>query len=322
MTFSNGLVATLFRSARGRFRKCLCAGGALLMAAAAVGPVAIAQDAAPAPDRRPPASKAAGQSRNDPPGKSTTNPGRPARPNAKRSMDEFGIFGLAQLEPEDRGPVRDELERDQLLAFAGEKFPRVARLLSRAQKARPVEFERRLNEMAPRLRQIRRVYSENPKLGDLFRDMTQNFWELRPLIREARSLPADAPRRNELLAKIRPVVAENIQLECDALVERADSFDRRRGAVATRRFNAFVDPATSLNDVPIEFADLVVRFRKETDPAAKARIEADLRQSLDDFLDEEIALMRERAARKRAAGDDEVNARIRILLEPPGGDRP
>jgi hypothetical protein len=74
--------------------------------------------------------------------------------------------------------------------------------------------------------------------------------------------------------------------------------------------------------MPPEYRDLAERRRAAATDEERGVIDAELRAAVADFVDEEIALLRDRAERKREHVDREVDGRLRRMMREARRDAP
>lgn len=233
------------------------------------------------------------------------------RGNNPRQMLE-SLFGdeleFIRPQPQDNRPVADD-EEGPLLTFARDHFPRAYRVLITMKERRDEAYRRRLNEFAPRLRHLRRLYERSPEIGNVVSKLMTNFLEAQPLLRKFRSLPSNSPDRAATLDKLRGLIGQNVQLESQVAELKAADLQARRVNIINRRFiHMMTEPGP-----PAEFADLVKAIRECKESDARSKLETELKSSLGDFLDEEISLLRERSRRLKNDENEEIEARVRRL---------
>ncbi len=220
---------------------------------------------------------------------------------------------------EDRGPLEPG-EDAELLAFAQEHMPRLHEALAALRTANPQLFQRKLGENAPRLRHLRRVFQASPELGQLIRKYSENQFELQRLARRLRLRPGSEATAEQIVQEARPLVAENVQLEIDALELLRSLLDRHRGARIEARMRYLQDPAADLTAEPEWVRQLVGRLRAAgTAESERAAATAELRAGIEGQVEAEIAAAGERAAEMRERGAAEVDERLERFRE--GGRR-
>jgi hypothetical protein len=265
--------------------------------------------------------------RNPPPqvddelGQDAAQPDQPGRPIHRRPPPGRGGFPLGlplPPSPEDEGPLKPG-ELDALMEFARVSLPEMHGLMQRMRDRNPAEFERRFGERAPRLRFLKRVFEQNPRLGELILQHTRKQKDIMRARQAVRRSPEDGRLRREAMLYMRDRVAESIQAEAQIFDElanmlaanRAGEVDKWLGVLLAADFDPIAQPPRVR-----EMLDAYQTAAAESQPA----IEQELRAHVERRLDDRIEGLRRRAERLRQAGPREVDARIQHLME--GPDRP
>ena len=216
---------------------------------------------------------------------------------------------------EDRGPLKPG-EDAELLAFAQEHMPRLHEALAALRTANPQLFQRKLGENAPRLRHLRRVFQASPELGQLIRKYSENQFELQRLARQLRPRPGSEAAAERVVQEARPLVAENVQIEIEALELLQKQLQEHRAVRIAARMRYLQDRGADLAAEPEWVQQLVERWRaaggSDSERAAAA---AELRAGIERQVEAEIAAAGERAAEMRERGAAEVDARLERFRE-------
>jgi hypothetical protein len=218
---------------------------------------------------------------------------------------------LFQVEPEDERPLAPG-EEDVLLDFARENLPVASALLERLRQSNPARFRQRLQEQAPQLRHLRRLYERSPALGRILRQHIENMFETQRLIRE---LPRDTSPTDEQLAAIRAKMQANVNLEVEALNTLAAELESTRDERITRRVDALLADAGATTEEPEELKAATATYFAATSEAARAAAAQQVRAAVEQQMTREIARLRQRSA---ALADDvagETERRLQRLLE-------
>jgi hypothetical protein len=255
-----------------------------------------------------------------------TSPRRHARgPTSRQGME--GLFrGLFRAAPEDQGPLRPG-EADELLAFAARHTPRLFRPLDELRQRDQHRFALKMAEHAPRLRHLRRIYERSPEMGALVQAYAGELVAIERKISSLRELRASATDSAEYVAALEDVrirVAQNVDRECDALELMANHLEAEREDRIAGRV-AYLTGGDTLQVPETEaLTALVSAFEECATDAEREAVRQKMRAEITRELQAEIAGLRIRAERLRAEKFDEVERRLRHLLEPParrGGRR-
>ncbi len=273
----------------------------------------------------------AADDRGDPPrrGQHRGQPDHRGRFDRQRGHGPRDLLGLRGTElarylftptPEDRGPLEPG-EEETLLAFAREHAPRIHFLMQRIKQRDPDRFAAELEEHAPRLRQLKRLFELDPQLARLVKSHAENRFRARRLIRVLHRAPEDSARYQEATRLMRNLLAENVELEINALETLAEQIDKQAEKRAMARLELVLDDEEVLAQAPRPVQELV---REMQDVAANGGSE-NLRHRLLSMLRRQIAddaqQMRTRAAAMAEDLDGEVDRRfdkLKNMLEQRG----
>jgi hypothetical protein len=288
-------------------------GLSLVMAVLLIGmPAAVAQEQPPGePPPRPP-----GERRDR----------RPPRPPHEGRPGDHGPPGFPlglplPPSPEDEGPLRPG-EADELVEFARRSLPDLYPLLKRMRDRNPAEFEQRLAERAPRLRFLRRIFGQNPRLGDLIVDHSRSLREIGRARQALPRFPRQSPQHREAVAFLRERVAVSLRIEAQVFEELGDMLAANRPAEIDRWVERMLAPDFDALAQPPAMRELIAQVHA-ADDETRPVLEAELRGQVERRIDDRIEGLRTRAARLREAGPEEVDRRLRRILDAPGPpDRP
>ncbi len=208
-----------------------------------------------------------------------------------------------------------EGEADRLLQFARHRMPRVYEALQRLRETNPQGFQRRLADLAPRLRQLRRLYEQDPALGDLLVEHVRNVERLnriRMFVARNRNRP-EALRR--AAAEARRAIVALRRIEIDVLTRRIEQLRRDRDAQIEEMLGRLTDPDAELLAEPPEIRRIVGRLRRAANDRERAAIEQQLRRICEHRIDERIAALRERIGRMRRNAAVEIDRRVQRFIE-------
>ncbi|MCH8805543.1 MAG: hypothetical protein IH986_05595 [Planctomycetes bacterium] len=244
---------------------------------------------------------------------------RPHRGDRRRSR----MPGLLPGRPSeaDRGPLQPG-EDQELLAFARERVPDVYRLLKRFQERNPRQFREKLGEFAPWLRQLRRVFANNPALGDLIVQHAENDHRIRRGVRAWHRARDKPDVRGRMENAIRERVAKNLRLDCQILDLRAEQLEEHGETWTDERLARLLDPERDLAAEPPRLREVAEAYRTAEADEEREELREQLRLTITEQLEGRIAGMRSRATRIREHGAEEVDRRVDRMLQPRPGRRP
>ena len=269
--------------------------------------------------------KGQGQGRATQPARPSDEGGQRARRrgdgNSERQAEDVArrLFGV---EPEDQGPLQPG-EEEELLEFAREHMPRLARAMQWVHDRNPERFRERMAQYAPRLRHLRRIYAENPRVGDVVRQYAENLVEIERGVRNVRGAPTSSPSFQRDVQSIRGLVARNVGLEGDALEALASEMDSHRGERIELRVAYVTGADADLAASPPALRELVAAYQAATTDADRSAQRDAVRAEVARQIGVEIDALRERVARIRQHAGEEVDRRMERLLDKrgPGGGK-
>lgn len=227
--------------------------------------------------------------------------------------------------PEDRGPLRAG-EADALLEFARERAPRIYRAMVGLRERSPDRFRFRLEQAAPRLRHLKRVYELSPRLGELLERHARTMFDLEQLRRELGELRAvDRPAFEREVVRLRPLLAEMMTIELDALDALAGQLEVRFERNVEERVHALLSDEVFLEDKPPAIRALVAEIRAAEGTDAEV-LRAQLHAAVSHHLRGEVEMLRRRAQDARTYLEVAIEHRFernrRWLERPPGPPHP
>ena len=268
----------------------------------------------PPPGAHPPPGRFGGPPFGGPPGPPFDGP----PPGLFRRFDN--PMNLFRPVPADgRPPARGEV--DALIDLAIEKVPRLGRRLRATREQRPFLFERRFaREFLPILRQLKRLYAEDEKLADTYRD----HWQLNFEFRQLRGRWADAPKpqQERIEGEARKLFASMIRLETRVAEHELQKRESNPDQIIGLRFDEVLSPDYDpiAEPPPLREAIRAVRAAKSDEAREQARTE--LRARIRRAIHMEIRALRDLRNRLQARADEEVDHRIARLKHfphaPPG----
>ncbi|MBN2447828.1 MAG: hypothetical protein JXO22_13940 [Phycisphaerae bacterium] len=241
------------------------------------------------------------------------------RPRQEGGVAELPIASLFPPEPTDVGPLR-EGEEAELLEFMESELPDLYQMLQRVRERSPAALTERLSQLAPRLRQLRRIYEHDPEVGRAVVRYTLNLRMIHDAVRHReREMNADESVR--LRERVRALLADNVRIETRLLETFVARQETEEPGTPTSEevIEQQVSWLTSENADPEllrpEVRQLVLDCRAATvDAERDARREA-LRDGLKRFAEMRATGPRMRLEELRAAPDAEVERRLAQLLD-------
>jgi hypothetical protein len=221
---------------------------------------------------------------------------------------------LFQVAPEDRGPIRAG-EEEALLAFTEEQLPPVHRALTRLRDRDPERYRVRLEQEAPRLRHLRRLFKRSPRMGAIVRDHAQSMFRLRRvqhrLAREAKG----TPMYDSALQAARERLAQTVEFEREALEVLGDVLVEERPDRIAKRVEYLLSPGADLARVPEPLRELVGQHAAaEPDSDERAAARSEFGRVVARQVDREIAALRRQIERMDDEKVQEVDRRMERLL--------
>ncbi|MEW6253607.1 MAG: hypothetical protein AB1716_23425 [Planctomycetota bacterium] len=220
------------------------------------------------------------------------------------------LFGLT---PADHGPLRAGEERE-LLAFARERMPRMAQLLDRLGQQDPEAQRRRLGRLAPRLRQLQRVFATSPELGALVLARAESAFEIERSARMLRQAPRGTPEYERDVAALRERVAQAVARESAVLESIAAHVERLRDQVIDNWVAQQLAGAGDGPGLPPRVRELVESYRNAATDEQRAAIQAQLRTGVAQRVEQELQTLRNRAGWMRQNAAEQVDRRMERLL--------
>lgn len=219
-------------------------------------------------------------------------------------------FDMFRPQPEDFGPLRPG-EDQEIQGFVRSRMPRVFRFLQQARQRNPQAVQARLREMLPRLRSLKRLADEDPRLGQrlirytentLSMEMARRLWDARP------------SERGRIRQNLRKWVAENYRLELGALGDRLNALESSQDQRIDELIDLLTAPDANLDAEPAELREAVRNYQAATSPAERQQRMAQLRSICRKRLTQEIATRRERLAGMQRDASKNIERRYREMI--------
>lgn len=247
--------------------------------------------------------------------------GKPGRGGRALAREE--LHALFRPAPEDFGPLQPG-EEAELRALVEERWPRLYRVLRDLERRRPEVYRQKMKRLLPRLRHLRRLQEENPEMAELVGHYGENLFNIELLRRAWEHSPAVG--RTPIERRIRRAVADNIQLQVQALRLWADQLEQAREAHVAASLEALTRPDADLSGESPEVRERILAYRSLGTEAERSAAQQKLRAELGAELDHRIAAIRQRARQMEANAPREVDRRVQRILEGrrpgPGGGPP
>lgn len=250
---------------------------------------------------------------------------RPQRPRPAASLND----ALPPLpgpnpfrpRPDDAGPVAP-LEEVELLDFAQAHMPRLYERLNNIRQRDPNVFPRRIAEAAPRLRMLRRLFRDHPLLAP----RVVAHIEKTELLRRAERLWNDAgenqTRKQRIENEARRILADLTEIEQELAAGRAREIEQTREEMVQSEVARLTAPNADLAGEPREVRFFVDAFHAAEDEASRAATRDDLRDLVWVTLDEQLEVLRERAALLEKNRRQIVDRRFNTFVQRASGERP
>ena len=226
--------------------------------------------------------------------------------------------GLFRASPEDRGPLQPG-EEQELLQFAQEHAPRVYSALDLLKQRSPERYQARLAQVAPRLRQLRRIYATNPRLGEVIQNHTDTGFEIEQLAKALRQRDSGTPEYDRDRQVLRERIAQSVSAEIEALELYAAQLEAERAARVPAMVEHLTGGRAELAELPPPVREAVQAYRDAKTDAEREQALARLQAGAERRLTQEVETLRKRAAELRATADKQVDKRLERWL---GGRAP
>ena len=191
-----------------------------------------------------------------------------------------------------------EGEEDALRAFVKDRLPApMRRKLEFFMRRNPEVFRQRA---VPRLRQLKRVFDQDPELGQrMTRHLSNNYqmeefrvmWQRNPEEREA------------IRQRVRERIAENYHIELEVLGARLEQWKANRDTHADQLYDLYLDPETNVSAAPEPIRQAIENVQSAESDKQRKRAERRLREMARKRIDKEIASA-ERTLNSRLDNED------------------
>jgi hypothetical protein len=232
------------------------------------------------------------------------------------------LFGAGpfRASPEDRGPLQPG-EEQELLQFAQEHAPRVYSALDLLRQRSPERYQAQLVQVTPRLRQLRRIYATNSRLGELIRNHADTGFEIEQLAKALRQRDAGAPEYDRDRQVLRERIAESVHAETEALELYATQLETERAARVQAIVSHLISGTAAPPELPPPARDALQAYQNAKTDAEREEALERLRAGAERRLTQEVETLRKRAAELRDSADKQVDRRLeRWLTERPRHD--
>ena len=222
---------------------------------------------------------------------------------------------LFELDVSDQGPLR-EGEAEELLEFAHEHMPRMYFLMNTLREENPERFREKLEEHAPRLRQLRRMYEYSPEIGELVRKHAETRLTIRQRASRIARVQVDALQERGW-ERLRGTVAQAVALEIKILDARAQMLMTQRDALIEEARERLLADEDVPPGVPERLRELLADYATAETDEDRDAAETRLTKAIAQRIDREVEVLRGRAEELRADAAAEVDRRMQMLREHP-----
>lgn len=237
-------------------------------------------------------------------------PGGERRPGLR--LGHFPGGHLFRPLPEDQGPLTPDEQRE-LVSFLRKHAPNMHLRLREIRARDPAAFDEHLQDAAPRLRVLRRIFARDPQLGRNVLRHAENLRRIHRARRAWRKSEPDPQARRRIYAAIRRMTAENVRIETAVLDDQALELERQRDGRIEAEFERLVSADADLAEEPPEVRELVERLQAAQEDEDLEWLYDKLRQICSERMDREVARLRNRAERLRTNAVGEVDRRLQRL---------
>ncbi len=231
-----------------------------------------------------------------------------------RHRGRFPGGNLFRPLPEDEGPLEPEEQR-RLVNFLRRHAPLMHESLKQLRMKDPDGFDRRLRDAAPQLRRLRRIYQRDPELGLSVIKHAENLQRVRRMRRIWRGSEGEPQARRRIENEMRRIVAENLQVEILVLEDRIDAFEQQRDQRITAEYERLTAVDADLSGESSEIRELLQSLDTADSETEIQRLEEQLKRNCAARAEHRIAGMRKRLERIEANTVEEVDRRMKWMLE-------
>lgn len=237
--------------------------------------------------------------------------GRPDRPLRPGERGPAGLQrrGMGMLEeafpplpgpnpfrplPADWGPIV-EGEAAQLLEFARKNVPKLSERLEQIRLRDPADFDKRLDEAAPRLRMLKRLFAANPRIAASVVRHIDNIELVRRAMRLWLNAEDEPVRRTRIENEIRRRFSDLVDIERELAETRAAEIRTNREQILADEVARLTVPGVRLDPEPRDIRWFVEAYQVAANDADRAAAKEDLRDLLSILLDDQVEILTERA---------------------------
>ncbi len=265
-------------------------------------------------------------------------PDRPFRPG-ERGTASMPRRGLGMLEeafpplpgpnpfrplPADWGPV-GKGEGEQLLEFARANVPRLSERLAQIQLRDPADFDKRLNEAAPRLRMLKRLFAANPRIAANVVRHIDNIELVKRATRLWLNAEDEPVRRTRIENEVRRRISDLVEIERALAEARAADIRANREQILSDEVARLTAPGVPADPEPRDIRWFVEAYQVAASDADREVAREDLRDLLSILLDDQVEILTERAEDFARDKDKIVERRLegfrRRAMDGPAGPR-
>ena len=231
-----------------------------------------------------------------------------------RHRGHFWGSDLFRPQPEDEGPLEPG-EQQRLENFLRQHAPLLHDSLKQLRTKDPAGFEQRLQDAAPQLRRLRRIYQRDPELGQNVIKHAENLQRVRRM-RRAWCESEDKPEaRRGIEDEMRRIVAENLQVEILVLEDRIKEFEQQRDQRIELEYERLIAKDADLSGESSEVRELVLSLNVAGSEAEIQQLGEQLKRKCAVRTERRLAGLRDRLERIRTNTVEEVDRRMKWMLE-------
>lgn len=212
----------------------------------------------------------------------------------------------------DTAPLAPE-ERERLVKFAQTQVPMLGRMISVLQRRAPEQFERRFEQLAPRLRRLERVFNEDAELGRMLVEYVSTDQRLKRWMRVAGRRFDSASQSERIRSKIEEFQTTLVGLECAILERRLPQLRSAFDAHVDAKLAYLLSDAAIEQQVPMAALDLVAVATSDDPDRELARSE--LRVLIAEQTERDVERAEQQLTRVCGDAEAEIARRLELSLK-------
>lgn len=196
--------------------------------------------------------------------------------------------------PADWGPIAGGEEKE-LLEFARVNVPRLSERLAQIQLRDPADYQKRLDEAAPRLRMLKRLFNANPRIATSVVRHIDNIELVKRAMRLWLNSDNEPVRRTRIENEVRRRLSDLVDIERELAESRAADIRANREQILEDEVARLTVPGAKLEPEPRDIRWFVEAFQVAANDADRAAAREDLRDLISILLDDQVEILTERA---------------------------